>query len=68
MPWFKAWQIGAGMDPNKKQQIEKDRKEIPRMIGGAAIASFLFACGLQVLIHSVGADNFLAGMCAGLVA
>jgi hypothetical protein len=38
------------------------------MIGGAAIASFLFACGLQVLIHSVGADNFLAGMCAGLVA
>ena len=34
VPWFKAWQIGVGMDPNKRQMTEADRKAMPRLMGG----------------------------------
>ena len=67
MPWFRAWQVGVGMDPNKRQMNEADRKAMPRLMGGAAIASFLFSYGLQVLVHSIKATDFGTGFLAGVV-
>jgi len=67
VPWFKAWQLGVGMDPNRKGPTEEDKKAMPRLMGGAAIASLLFAYGLQVFVHSVQASNFGAGSLVGVV-
>jgi UDP-N-acetylmuramyl pentapeptide phosphotransferase/UDP-N-acetylglucosamine-1-phosphate transferase len=67
VPWFKAWQIGTGMDPNKKQMTDADRKAMPRLMGGAVIATLLFSYGLQILVHSVKAADFGSGALAGLV-
>ncbi len=66
-PWFKAWQVGVGMDPNKRQMTEADRKAMPRLMGGAVVASFLFSYGLQVVVHSVKATDFGTGLLAGVV-
>jgi len=67
VPWFKAWQIGIGMDPNKKGMTEEDRKAMPRLMGGAAIATLLFSYALQVAVHSVKAVDFGTGALTGLV-
>ena len=67
VPWFKAWQIGVGIDPNKKEMSEEDKKAMPRLMGGAVVASFLLSYGLQVLVHSVMADTFLTGALVGVV-
>ncbi len=66
-PWFKAWQVGVGMDPNKRQMTEADRKAMPRLMGGAVVASLLFSYGLQVVVHSVKAADFATGLLVGLV-
>ena len=66
-PWFKAWQRGVGMDPNKRQMTEADRKAMPRLMGGALIASLLFSYGLQVLVHSLKVTDFATGALAGVV-
>ncbi len=68
VPWFKAWQRGVGMDPNKTQMTEEDRKAMPRLMGGAVVATFLLSYGLQVLVHSLKATDFLGGALVGLVA
>jgi hypothetical protein len=68
VPWFKAWLIGTGMDPNKKEMTEADKKAMPRLMGGAAIATLLFSYGLQVAVHSVKAVDFWAGALVGVVA
>jgi UDP-N-acetylmuramyl pentapeptide phosphotransferase/UDP-N-acetylglucosamine-1-phosphate transferase len=67
-PWFRAWQIGSGQDPDKKEMTQEERKAMPRLMGGAAVASLLLSYGLQVLVHSVKAEGFLAGALVGLVA
>jgi UDP-N-acetylmuramyl pentapeptide phosphotransferase/UDP-N-acetylglucosamine-1-phosphate transferase len=66
-PWFRAWQIGVGMDPNKRQMSEADKKAMPRLMGGAAIASLLFSYGLQVAVHSIKASEFGTGVLVGVV-
>ncbi len=66
-PWFRAWQIGVGMDPNKRQMSEADRKAMPRLMGGAVVASFLFSYGLQVAVHSIKAVDFGTGVLVGVV-
>lgn len=68
LPWFKAWQKGIGMDPGKREMTAEDRRAMPRLMGGAAIATLLFSYGLQVLVHSVKAETFLQGALAGLLA
>lgn len=68
VPWFKTWQVNTGMDPNKTRMTEADRKAMPRLMGGAAIATLLFSYGLQVVIHSVRATDFATGALVGLVA
>ena len=68
VPWFKTWQIGIGMDPAKTQMSEEDKKAMPRLMGGAFVATFLFSYGLQVLVHSLQAKDFVSGAAVGFVA
>jgi len=68
VPWFKAWQIGVGMDPEKKTMTEEDKKAMPRLMIGALVATFLFSYGLQIVIHSLKLVDFGAGALAGIVA
>jgi len=67
-PWFKAWQIGVGADPAKKEMSEEDKKAMPRLMGGAALSSLLFAFGLQVVVRGLGARGFVAGALVGILA
>ena len=67
VPWFRAWQVGIGMDPNKRQMTEADRKAMPRLMTGAAVATLLFSYGLQVVVHSTRAADFGTGALVGLV-
>ena len=41
---------------------------MPRLMGGAVVASLLFSYGLQVVVHSIGATDFGTGALVGLVA
>jgi uncharacterized membrane protein len=68
VPWFKVWQIGVGMDPSKTEMTQEDKKAMPRLMGGALLATFLFSYGLQVFIHSLKATNFQDGALIGFVA
>ena len=66
VPWFKAWQVAVGMDPNKKEMTEQDKKDMPRLMGGAVAATFLLSYGLQVLVHSINATDFATGALLGI--
>lgn len=68
VPWFKAWQLGVGMDPNKKEMTEQDKRDMPRLMGGAVVATFLSAYGIQILVNSLKAGDFASGALIGLVA
>jgi hypothetical protein len=67
-PWFKAWLVGAGQDPNKKEMTAEDKKAMPRLMGGAVVSSLLLSCGLEVFVRSVGAVDFGTGALVGLAA
>ena len=67
VPWFKAWQKGVGMDPSRRTMSDADRRAMPRLMGGAAIATLLFSYGLQVVVHSFKAADFGSGALVGLV-
>lgn len=41
---------------------------MPRLMGGAVIASLLVSYGLQVLVHSTNATTFVDGALLGFVA
>jgi UDP-N-acetylmuramyl pentapeptide phosphotransferase/UDP-N-acetylglucosamine-1-phosphate transferase len=66
-PWFKTWQIGVGADLDRKEMTEEEKKAMPRLMGGAVVASFLLSYGLQVIIHSVNARDFISGATIGFV-
>jgi UDP-N-acetylmuramyl pentapeptide phosphotransferase/UDP-N-acetylglucosamine-1-phosphate transferase len=40
VPWFRAWQIGVGADLERTEMTEEEKKAMPRLMGGAVIASF----------------------------
>lgn len=67
VPWFKTWLIGVGGDINKTRMTEEDKKSMPRLMGGAVVASLLFSYGLQIMVHSVNATNFASGALVGFV-
>ena len=67
VPWFKTWQVNTGMDPDKKTMTEADKKAMPRLMGGAAVATLLFSYGLQVVVHSIKATDFGTGLLLGVV-
>jgi len=66
-PWFRTWQIGVGADINKTEMTDEDKKSMPRLMGGAVVASLLFSYGLQIMVHSVNATDFVSGAFVGLV-
>ena len=66
-PWFKAWQVGVGVDPNKTEMTEEDKKAMPRLMIGAVVASFLLSYGLQIMVKSVGATDFISGAGVGFI-
>lgn len=68
VPWFKAWQVGVGVDPNKKEMTEQEKKEFPGIMIGALVSTFALAWGLQVLVHSLRITDFVSGAVFGLVA
>ncbi|MBC7958564.1 MAG: DUF1761 domain-containing protein [Vallitaleaceae bacterium] len=67
VPWFKTWIIGVGGDVNKTQMTEEDKKSMPRLMGGAVVATLLLSYGLQIMVHSVKATDFASGALVGLV-
>ena len=67
VPWFKTWQIGVGADINKTKMTEEDKKSMPRLMGGAVVASLLLSYGLQIIVHSVKANDFASGALVGFV-
>ncbi|MBI5467322.1 MAG: DUF1761 domain-containing protein [Candidatus Kerfeldbacteria bacterium] len=66
-PFFKAWSRGLGLDPNNRTMSEDQKKAMPRLMGGAVVATVLFAYGLQVVVNSLGLTTFTDGMMAGFV-
>jgi len=66
-PWFKAWQVGVGADPTKREMSEEDKKAMPRLFGGALVSTFLFPLGLQILVHSLKVTDFVSGALVGVV-
>lgn len=68
VPWFKAWVVGTGNDPNKKEMTEAEKKEFPGIMLGALASTFLLAYGLQVFVHSIHAADFVTGALVGLAA
>lgn len=67
VPWFKTWQIGVGADIERKEMTEAEKKAMPRLMGGAVVASLLLSYGLQLIIHNINAKDFLSGAVVGLV-
>lgn len=67
VPWFKAWQTGIGLGLDKKEEIEKSKSEMPRLMVGATVATFLLSYVLQVVVHSVKAADFGTGALTGAV-
>lgn len=65
-PWFKTWAKNVGMDLGKTQMTDEEKKMFPLIMGGAVLSSFLLAYGLQVLVQSLKAGDFLSGACIGL--
>ena len=67
VPWFKAWQKAVGMDPNKTEMTDEDKKAMPGLMFGALVATFLLAYGLQVVVHSLKVTDFWGGALVGVV-
>lgn len=67
-PIFKSWQKGVGMDPNQRTMTEDQKKAMPRLMGGAVVATVLFAYGMEVLVHSLNLTTAIDGIKLGFVA
>ncbi len=67
VPWFRTWQESVGMDPDKKEMTEEEKRAMPRLFGGAIVATLLLSYGLQVVIHSIKVSDFGTGALLGLV-
>lgn len=67
-PLFKVWARNVGMDPENKTMTEDQKKAMPRLMGGAVVASLLIAYVFQVLVQSLQLETFADGMILGVVA
>lgn len=61
-PWAKA----LGMD-TKREMSEEEKKAMPFLFLNGLIASMLLSYGLQVVVHSMGAVDFVGGLIVGVV-
>lgn len=64
-PWFKAWALGIGSNPDKKEMTEAEKREFPFIMLGALVSTALLSFGLQILVRSVGATRFVDGLLVG---
>jgi len=62
VPWMKA----RGVDP-KHEMTEEDRKGMPALFLNGLVASLLLVYGMMVVVHSVKAASFGAGLLVGVV-
>jgi hypothetical protein len=62
-PWAKALGLFG-----KTEMTEAEKKAMPFLFLSGLIASFILSYGLQVVVHSVGATDFLGGLLVGIVA
>jgi len=65
--FLKPWATALGTY-GKKEMTEAEKKAMPFLFLSGLVASLLLAYGLQVIVHSVGATSFGAGLLVGLVA
>jgi hypothetical protein len=64
---MKPWATALGTY-GKKEMTEAEKKAMPFLFLSGLIASFILSYGLQVLVHSVGAKDFLGGLLVGIAA
>jgi hypothetical protein len=62
-PWAKA--LGTF---GKTEMTDREKKSMPFLFLNGLLASLILSYGLQVLVHSVGAEDFLGGLSVGVVA
>ncbi|NNM66650.1 MAG: DUF1761 domain-containing protein [Spirochaetales bacterium] len=62
-PWGEALGWGKG-----REMTEDDKKRMPGLFLSGLVSSLLLSYGLQVVVHSVGANDFLTGLAVGVVA
>jgi hypothetical protein len=62
-PWAKA--LGTY---GKTEMTEAEKKAMPWLFLSGALSSLLLSYGLQVIVHSIGAEGFLGGALVGVVA
>jgi hypothetical protein len=60
----KPWSKALGMDMSKPMS-EEAKKKMPLLFGGAIVSSFALSFALQVLVHSLGAQDFASGALLG---
>lgn len=65
VPWFKAWLVGAGMDPDKKGPTEEEKKAMPGLMLGALLATLIFSGGLEFFVRALGPTSFAGGALVG---
>jgi hypothetical protein len=65
--FMKPWAIALGTY-GKKEMTEAEKKAMPFLFLSGLIASFILSYGLQVLVHSLGATSFGAGLLVGVAA
>lgn len=65
--FMKPWATALGTY-GKKEPTEAEKKAMPFLFLQGLLASFLLSYGLQVLVHSLGATSFGAGLLVGMVA
>ena len=68
--WFspvlfvKPWMRALGKDPNRKP-TKADMAQMPKLMAGALLTSFLFSAGTAVLVQSLGAADAGQGAILG---
>jgi len=65
--FMKPWAVALGTY-GKKEMTEAEKKAMPFLMLSGLVSSFILSYGLQVVVHSVGAETFLGGLLVGVVA
>jgi hypothetical protein len=65
--FMKPWATALGTY-GKKEMTEAEKKAMPFLFLSGLASSFILSYGLQVVVHSLGAADFLGGMAVGVVA
>lgn len=64
--FMKPWAQALGTY-GKTEMTEEEKKAMPFLFLSAVVVSFILSYGLQVVVHSIGAETFLQGVLVGIV-